>query len=139
MWDSGNYIFVVNDVIETVNSDGEPIKAIEAVDRTGGYVTYTMYIKISPFDDRTETEILRSERGDCVIASYQTDTELLALEIMYDASEKKWTGTTTGYRKNNIDADVRISMGYFYKFYGEYGTWSYPPNKGISEDEGRKA
>lgn len=138
MYDSGNYIFVVNDVIETVNSDGEPIKAIEAVDRTGGYVTYTMYKNKPLCDDRTETGNLEVGKGDCVIASYQTDTELLALEIMYDASEKKWTGTTTGYRKNNIDADVRISMGYFYKFYGEYGTWSYPPNKGISEDEGGK-
>lgn len=138
MYDSGSYIFVVNDVIETVNSDGEVIYAIEAVDKAGSYVTYTMYKNAALRDDRAETGYLEVGKGDCVIASYQTDTELLALEIMYDASEKKWMGTTEGYRKNNIDADVRISMGYFYKFYGEYGTWSYPPNMGKAEDEGGK-
>lgn len=126
MDEAWNYVFVVDDVIHTVNSKGDVVTALDVCTREGAHAVYTMVDNKPMCDSRSETGNRAVEKGDCVMAAFRTDTELLELQIMYDASEKQWLGNLDGSnRRNSIDADNRVSFAYFSKFYGEYGTWSY--------------
>lgn len=126
MDESWNYLFVVDDVISTVNSKGDVVTAIDVCTREGAHAIYTMADNKPICDSRGGTGNRAVEKGDCVMAAFQTDTEMLELQIMYDASEKQWLGSLDGTnRRNGIGADNRVSLAYFSKFYGEYGTWAY--------------
>lgn len=134
MTDSGNRIFVVDRITKQTNKDGKVVDTMRAIDRTGKVISYTMYKGAPMCDNRTETGNLKPDKGDCIIATFQTDSKLKEFQIVYDSSEDKWLGTLDGKTvKGGDNDDVRISMAYYSKTVGEFGAWSYDIGGEINE------
>ncbi|MBO5007989.1 MAG: S-layer homology domain-containing protein [Clostridia bacterium] len=137
MGNADNNMFVVSGIRKVLDKDENVAYAIRGVDRTGVEVTYTLKEGFMPVDKRSEVQNRAIERGDTILADFVTPEEISNIEILYDASEKKWIGVTDGTnRRGSISANQSVILGYVSKFYGDYVTWAFAP--GGAEEGGGK-
>ena len=135
-----NRVFIVKGFVELYSEDGEIIQGIEAVDKSGAIVTYTMYENTKIRDQRDKTILndnngnqLPVEPGDCILAEFQNAGEISKIEVIYDANgnnnlNQKWVGSVSLDYRGSLSDDLHISSGYVSKFYDNYVTWSYAPD-----------
>ncbi len=137
MGSADNDMFVVSNILNVLDKNGNQGYAIEGFDRTGVMVTYTLKEGFLPADRRAEVQNRAVERGDTILVDFITPEEISNIEILYDASKKEWLGVTDGTsRRGSISANQSVTLGYVSKFYGDYVTWSFAP--GGAEEGGGK-